>query len=179
MRSLRGDVLARRFILASVVALVTPLTPLAIRGSASAAATIPICSHLVVATTPQEGAGGTGASSILFANSGKRCEIKGYPHVALFSEAGSKLKSYNWHQKSYIFAEPKPEVVVLSHNEVASVGLSWSDNPVDNEGCPRAAWLDVSLPNGTDVGGPDFRGAPCGGGLFVTPFELGPYPRNP
>jgi hypothetical protein len=138
----------------------------------------PACSRLVVGATSTGGAGGTGETTLLIANSGPPCEIEGYPRIELFSASGSLMKTTNTHSESYIFAEPAPRTVVLAQGAVASVGVSWSDNPVNNERCARAAWMEVSLPNGATIGSPNFRGAPCGGYLWVTPFEAGPLPAN-
>jgi hypothetical protein len=175
----------RRFLLGSTVAMalvVSAFAPLWDLPGVAGASPLAPCTHLVVATTTMGGAGGTGEVTLLFANAGARCEVRGYPHVSLFNSSGLMTKSSNQHKSSYIFAEPRPAAVVLSRDEVASVGLSWSDNPVNDQSfsksCPRAAWLDVTLPSGADVGEPTFRGAPCGGSLFVTPFELGPVPEQ-
>lgn len=139
---------------------------------------IPLCSRLVVATGASQGAGGTGTLVILVANAGQRCELKGYPKVEFFSARGVAIDTRDLHQNSAFYAEPKPRTVVLATNGVASVGLSWGDNPVDNQTCKPAAWSNITLPLGAHAPSysPAVLASPCGGYLIVTPLEAGPVP---
>jgi hypothetical protein len=147
-------------------------------GVSAASPSIPLCSHLVIAAGTTEGGLGTGTVVILIANSGKRCQIEGYPRVQLFDDHGALMNTISLHKSSSFFAEPKPHRIVLSHNGVASVGLSWNDNPVGNQTCPRAAWANITLPEGImiEANSPDVSATPCGGALYATSIEAGPVP---
>jgi hypothetical protein len=144
----------------------------------AASPSVPLCSHLVIAAGTTEGGLGTGTVVILLANSGNRCEIEGYPRVQLFNDHGALMNTISLHESSSFFAEPKPRRIVLPHNGVSSVGLSWNDNPVGDQTCARAAWANITLPEGimNEANSPDVSATPCGGALYVTSIESGPVP---
>jgi hypothetical protein len=170
-----------RRLLIGVITAIT-LSPVLVATQADAASVvsppIPACSRLVVAAGTTEGGLGTGALVILFANAGKRCQIEGYPRVQLFNAHGATIDSINLHKSSMFYAEGRPRKIVLPHNGVASVGLSWDDNPVGHETCSRSAWATITLPDGAMIqaDSPSVSATPCGGNLFVTSIEAGPIP---
>jgi hypothetical protein len=104
--------------------------------------------------------------------------VEGYPRVEFFNVHGDAVDTKDLHVSSMFYAEPRPRIIVLAHNGVASVGLSWADNPVNHQTCPRAAWATVTLPNDmrTLSSSPGVWASPCGGYLMVTPIEAGPVP---
>lgn len=70
----------------------------ALSGEAVAAtARIPSCTNLIVASTEVQGAGGTGTTSCLVANVGRRCNLKGYLRVVFFQQNGSTVDHHNIH----------------------------------------------------------------------------------
>lgn len=139
---------------------------------------VPSCTRLVVAAGTTEGGLGTGTLVLLLANAGPRCEVGGYPRVEFFSVHGVAVDTRDLHVSSMFYAEPRSRTVALAHNGVASVGVSWSDNPINHETCPRVAWATVTLPHGVGSlsGSPGVWASPCGGSLTVTPIEVGPVP---
>lgn len=159
--------------------LVAPLVTLSGVGAGAASSVVRPCSRLVVAAGSEEGAGGTGAVVLLLGNAGSKCVVEGYPRVEFVTAHGVVVDTRNLHRSSMIFAEPPVRPVVLVHGAVASVGVSWTDTPVNGEACPQVAWSDVSLSNGVGSfsGNPAVWAAPCGGWLMVTPIEFGPTPR--
>ena len=165
-------------------ALLTPvfaptLTASAAGSSSPAVRTsIPRCSNLVVAASTTEGAGGTGGLVLLFANVGSRCVVGGFPRIVFFNSQGNEIDTRDVHSSSMFYAEPKPRSITIGHDGVASVGLSWQDNPVNSQTCPRAAWATVTLSSGGRqiTGSPAVSASPCGGYVFVTPLEAGPKP---
>jgi hypothetical protein len=139
----------------------------------------PDCTHLVVAGGSFEGAAGTGSMVILVANAGKRCGLEGFPKVVFNNSHGAVVDGLNRHRSSMVYGMPQPRFITLPPGGVASIGVSWADNPVNNQKCPLAAFADVSLPSGIGrlSGSPGlFEVAPCGGTLYVTPLEAGAVP---
>jgi hypothetical protein len=170
----------RRLLISTIIAIA--LSPLVVATQEATASdtspSIPLCSRLVIAAGTTGGGLGTGSLVILLANAGKRCEIEGYPRVQLFNVHGALINTVNLHKSSMIYAEPRPRTIVLPHNGVASVGLSWGDNPVGNETCSRAAWATIMLPEGVVIqaNSPSVSATPCGHYLFVTSIQAGPVP---
>ena len=170
----------RRLLVSAIIAIALSPLVVATHGATASAVNPPIprCSRLVIAAGTTEGGLGTGSLVILLANAGKRCEIEGYPRVQLFNVHGSLINTVNLHKSSMFYAEPRPRNIVLPHNGVASVGLSWGDNPVGNETCSRASWATIMLPENVVIqaNSPSVSATPCGQDLFVTPIEAGPIP---
>jgi hypothetical protein len=74
--------------------------------------------------------------------------------------------------------------VTLSHEGSASIGISWSDNVVNNQPynttCPLTFSVSVVLLHGVGhlSGLLPVSVRPCGGGVEVTPIEAGAWPRT-
>ncbi|MDE3082239.1 MAG: DUF4232 domain-containing protein [Acidobacteriota bacterium] len=164
-------------LVAVVLVYATATVPSAAASASLTSRATPACSHLVLAAGQATGTLGTGSLVILVANSGSRCEVAGYPRVVFFNARGVAVDAINLHYGGP-FAMDRPRVVVLAHNGVASIGLSWASSPSAHETCPVASWADVTLPDGIGSleGGPAVNAAPCGGFLRVTPLEAGPTP---
>lgn len=138
---------------------------------------------MVLASSTQ-GFAGTGVMVIDIANRGVSCRIGGYPQVKFFNARGVAVDRHNIHLSSMIFAEPKSMTVTLGHDGAASIGVSWSDNPVNYQGynttCPSTVSMSVVLVHGVGhLSGllQVVSARPCGGSVEVTPIETGAWPR--
>ena len=69
-------------------------------------------------------------------------------------------------------------LVTLAPGGIATFGVSFGDNPVNNESCPKVVKADVQLVSGIGRFEAVFSLAisPCSG-LSVTPIESGAWPR--
>lgn len=146
----------------------------------------PPCANaqLMVLASNIEGALGTGAMAIGIANRGASCRIGGFPHVNFFNAKYVAVDVRDIHVSSMLFAEPRSATVTLKHDASASIGVSWSDNTVNNESynstCPRTVSMSVVLSHGVGHLSDELQvvsARPCGGSVEVTPIEAGAWPR--
>jgi uncharacterized protein DUF4232 len=143
-----------------------------------ALASSPSCAHLVVAATSVEGADGVGSVAILLVNVGGRCVVEGYPTVQFFEPRFTHLIGRDLHRATMVYASPPPTRVTLGHGMVASIGVSWSNDPQRHQICSRTQWLNVVLPVKSRLNfQPSLNAVPCGNDVWVTPVELGTQPR--
>jgi hypothetical protein len=135
------------------------------------------CSDLIVGAGSPAAAAGSAWMEVLLVNNGTRCEITGYPRMQFFDAKGNLIDRINLHSGAGEYSTPTPKRVILGHWSVASFGVTWNDNPVGSQHCPTTAWATISLPGEaqTSVGA---NVAPCGGGVVVTPIELGAVPAK-
>jgi hypothetical protein len=138
----------------------------------------------MVLASDTDGLAGTGLLVIGIANTGASCRLGGYPEVEFFNAKGVAVDHRDFHDSSMAFAEPRSVTMTLRHEGSASIGVSWSDNPVTltnghTTTCPRTGSLTVTLVHGVgQLSGLLYVSAsPCGGGLDVTPIEDGAWPR--
>ena len=154
--------------------------------SASAASSIRPCAtdQLSVLLSNTQGFAGTGVMAIDIANRGVTCRIGGYPQVSFITGKGVVVDRHDIHASSQYFAEPRSETVTLSHEGAASIGISWSDNTVNNQPynatCPQTVSVSVVLSHGVGhlSGLLPVSVRPCGGWVEVTPIEAGSWPRT-
>jgi hypothetical protein len=139
----------------------------------------------MVLASDTDGFGGTGLMAIGIANIGASCRIGGYPQIEFFNSKGVVIDRRDFHDSSMAFAEPRSVTVTLRHEGSASIGVSWSDNPVTllngrTTTCPRTASATVVLQRGVGhLSGLLFVStSPCGGAVDVTPIESGAWPRS-
>jgi hypothetical protein len=150
----------------------------AVASASRAVAPPPSCTHLVVATSTVEGADGAGYATVLFVNTGATCELEGYPTVKFFVTKASHLIGHDIHHASMVFAEPSPHRVILARGVVASVGVTWQDDPQPHQSCSTASWINVVLPGpNRENYQPSINAKPCGSNVWVTNFESGARPR--
>jgi hypothetical protein len=123
-------------------------------------------------------AAGNGAMAFDVVNSGTRCRIEGYPTVQFLDAKGRAVFGRDLHTSSMIFAEPKESLITLAPRSSATFGVSFGDNPVNNESCPKVVKAVVQLVSGTGRFSGEFPLdlTPCNG-LIVTPLESGAWPR--
>jgi hypothetical protein len=151
--------------------------PVFTRGAGAGAIT-PSCTRLVVGTSTVEGTDGSGYLTILFANAGATCQLEGFPSVHFFEPNITHLVGHDVHRSSMVFASPGPRRIVLTRGKVASVGVTWNDDPKAGQGCPSTQWLNVVLPGpNRENYQPSLNAKPCGTALWVTPFESGAQPE--
>jgi hypothetical protein len=125
------------------------------------------------------GAAGNGSMAFDLVNRGARCRIGGYPTVKFQNGSGIAVDWHDIHRSSMLFAEPKAVTVTLTHGSVATFGVSWADNPVNNQTCLVTANALVELSHGVGNfwGLVPINPEPCGRTLWVTPIEPGAWPR--
>jgi hypothetical protein len=165
-------------VLSSGAALSFIVIPPVRAGATSSTADIPSCNHLVVASTPVEGADGAGYMTILFVNLGSRCVLTGYPSVQFFEPRATHLIGHDVHLASMVFAEPAPSRVALANGMVASIGVTWQDDPKRNQSCRSTQWANVVLPSKDRQNfQPSVNAKPCGSDVWVTPFETRAQPK--
>jgi hypothetical protein len=132
-----------------------------------------------------DGVAGNGFMAIGIANTGATCRIGGYPLVEFFNLKSVAINRRDYHDSSMVFAEPRSVTVTLRHGGSASVGVSWSDNPVTllnghTVTCPATGSLTIELLNGVgNLSGLLYETSvrPCGSAVDVTPVEAGAWPR--
>ena len=173
-----------RFILATgLLAVVVPV--IGATGS-SAAREVQSCSSefVEVLASGWFGAAGTGAMTFDIINRGATFRISGYPTVSFENASAIAVDHRDVHESSMLFAEPRATVVTLARGGVATFGVSWSDNPVNNEPynttCPETARAVIGLLHGVGslFGDVPINPRPCFGDLLVTPIEPGSWPRQ-
>ena len=127
------------------------------------------------------GAAGSGGMVFDVVNRGARCRIGGIPNVTFLDASAMAVDNRNVHRSSMLFAEPKVALLTLARGGVATFGVSWADNPISNQTCPRTARAVVVLSQGVGSlwGEVPIDPEPCGRTLFVTPLESGTWPRLP
>lgn len=172
--------------LLATVGLFIMILPAISASSSSAASLPPPCAgdQLMVLASDTQGFAGTGVMVIDIANRGVSCRIGGYPQVNFYNAKGVAVDRHNIHVSSMIFAEPRSVTVTLGHDGSASIGVSWSDNTVNNlpynTTCPSTVSVSVVLLHGVGhLSGllPVVSARPCGGSVEVTPIEAGAWPR--
>jgi len=123
------------------------------------------------------GGDGAGYVTVLFVNAGGRCSMRGFPTVQFYSTRVAHLVGHDVHRSSMIFREPVARRVTLAHDCVASVGVSWQNDPTPHQSCPRTEWANVVVPDGRHSNfQPSISARPCGNAIWITPFEAGPQP---
>ena len=162
-----------------MIATVPALAP-ATAGSASSVRT-PSCvsDQLEVFDSMGYGDAGNGAMVFDIANAGAMCHLEGYPNVKFLNAKQRPVDDRDYHQSSMQFAEPKKSLVTLASGGVATFGVSFGDNPVNNDACPRVVHAVVQLGSGAGQFWGEFpiQLAPCGNYLLITPVEKGGWPR--
>ena len=130
------------------------------------------------------GTAGAGAKTFDIVNRGPSCRIAGYPEVTFQNASAVAVDHRDVHQLSMLFAEPRVVTVTLARGGVATFGVSWNDNtvnnlPYNNQTCPKTSSALVVLRQGVGSlwGQVPIDPRPCGGGLLVTPIERGTWPR--
>jgi hypothetical protein len=119
------------------------------------------------------------------ANRGATCRIGGYPQVTFYNAKSVAVDHHDIYEKSMAFTEPRSVTVTLAHGAAASIGVTWSDNVVNNQPynttCPTTVTVLVNLRKGVghlwgllEV----VSARPCGGSVSVTPIESGAWPRS-
>lgn len=137
---------------------------------------------MVLASSTQ-GAAGTGFVTIDIANRGATCRLGGRPHVFFYNAKGVAIDRRDLYVSSMLFAEPRSVTVTLAHDGSASLGVSWSDNTVNNQPynttCPITTSIYITQRGGVGhlLGLLPLVSRPCGGALEVTPIEPGSVPR--
>ncbi len=152
----------------------------------SAARLPPPCvqNQLVILASGTQGFAGTGAMAFVIANRGASCRIGGYAQVKFFNAKGVAVDHRDVHESSMVFAEPRSVTVILAHGGAASLGVSWSDNTVNNlplnRTCPMTVSVSVVLLHGVGhlSGLLQSSTRPCNGWLDATPIEPGAWPRQ-
>jgi hypothetical protein len=159
--------------------------PAFVGSPSSAVSPLPPCTsnQLTVLASGWIGAAGTGAMAFDIANRGPSCRIGGYPEVTFLNASAVTVDRHDVHKSSMLFAEPRALTVTLARGGVATFGVSWGDNPVNNQPynqtCPRTSSAVVVLRQGVGNlwGQVPINSRPCGGWLLVTPIEPGAWPR--
>jgi len=125
------------------------------------------------------GAAGNGAMAFDIVNRGALCRIGGFPTVQFLNGFGIAVDNHDIHRASMLFAEPKVMTLTMRHGSVLTFGVSWADNPVNNQTCKVTANTRVSLGDGVGhlPGEVPINPEPCGGNLWVTPIESGAWPQ--
>jgi hypothetical protein len=167
----------KKIAISVVVGCVLALAPLLASAASTALSSVPTCTHLAVAATTVEGADGVGSTTIILVNVGGRCDLFGYPVVQFFEPKFSHLVGHDLHRSTMVFASPTPKRVALAHDGVASVGVSWSDDPQPHQICSRTQWANVVMPSSGQLNfQPSLNAVPCGTDVWVTPIEAGARP---
>jgi hypothetical protein len=102
----------------------------------------------------------------------------GYPNVEFVNAKGRSVFAHDLHTSSMLFVEPKESLVTLAPRGIATFGVSFGDNPVNNETCPKVVKVVIQLVSGIGRFSAEFPLAltVCNG-LFVTSIESGAWPR--
>ena len=171
--------------LLTVAGLFLMILPTVSATSSAATSLSPPCAsdQLMVLASDTEGFVGNGAMVIGIGNIGASCRIGGYPQVEFFNSKGVAVDRRDLHDSSMAFAEPRSVTVTLGRDDSASIGVSWSGNPVQLHGhsttCPGTVSVTVVLLHGVGhLSGLLYVSAsPCGGVVGVTPIEAGAWPH--
>jgi len=136
--------------------------------------------ELAIAPGSGNGAAGTAFSPIIFTNdSTNTCWLKGYPDVTL-SNSPKDVDSNAAHVKTGVYANPKPRLIILRPSQVASIGISYTDQQIGSDVCRKFKTVNVAW-RADDllwkVHLPDMN-YPCGSGFAVTAFEKGALPEQ-
>lgn len=171
--------------LLAITGLFSVMLPAVSGSTASAAPEPPPCAsdQLMVLASDTQGIAGTGEVVVGIANIGASCRMSGYPEVELFNSKHGAVDRHDFHGSSMAFTEPKSVMVTLGYKGSASIGISWSDEPVTLHGrtttCPSTVSMTVALVHGVGhlSGLLYISASPCGGGVDVTPIEAGAWPQ--
>jgi hypothetical protein len=150
--------------------------------ASASSARIPPCvsDQLGVLDSQSLAAAGNGAMVFDIANTGAKCNLEGYPSVEFLDAKQRAVDDHDIHGDSSMqFAAGKKSIVTLAAGGIATFGVSFSDNSVNNDACPKVALAVVQLRGGMGQfwGGFPIQLAPCGNYLLVTPIEKGAWPR--
>jgi hypothetical protein len=175
------------------VALIAPLIaglalPVFSSAQSSASSTVSECSYGQLEIASTSGTGGLAGHigiPFLIANTGnKACTIEGFPALTFYSR-GTKLKTTVRHGRSEIYAEPKPTLVTIGPDGVATFALSYTDgyNPGRNSAACNVNAVQVVLPtiNPEHEGyGASLSFDICQSNheVSITPIQLGPTPKH-
>jgi hypothetical protein len=168
--------------------LIAELTlPLLSSAPTSASSALRECSYgqleVGIASGPG-GAAGTESSQFLIANTGKQtCTLKGYPTLSFYASRDRRIRTTVKHVRTQIYAEPKPLLVAIGRDGVASFGLSYTDGyPVAKHAVAcKVVFVLVSLPTinvehqrfEASLG---FNMCQSNHEVSTTPIEAGPEP---
>jgi len=176
-----------RFVLVLLAAgLMLSCVPILTTSASATTAPIPGCTsnQLEVLASDWFGAAGAGAMAFDIVNRGPSCRIGGYPEVTFQNASAVAVDHHDVHESSMLFAEPRVVTVTLARGGVATFGVSWNDNtvnnlPYNNQTCPRTSSALVVLRQGVGSlwGQVPIDPRPCGDWLLVTPIEHGTWPR--
>lgn len=178
-------------LLASLVLLLAGLNPgsFGVAASLASAATpkfVPTTGNgcqaeeLAVAPGSGNGAAGTAFMPIIFTNySTNTCWLEGYPEVTL-SNSAKDVDTNAVHMKTGVYANPKPRLVVLRPSQVASIGISYTDEQIGSDVCREfktvnIAWRADDLLWKVHLASMNY---PCGDRFAVTAFEKGALPAQ-
>lgn len=134
---------------------------------------------------------GTGGSAgnigvpFLIANTGKKaCTIEGFPTLDFYSN-GKHVKTTVQHKRSEIYAEPKPTLVTIGPDSVATFALTYTDGyaVAHNTAACNVNSIQISLPTinpDHERYGASFSFNVCQSNhdVSTTPIELGPIPEH-
>jgi hypothetical protein len=136
--------------------------------------------ELAIAVGSGNGAAGTAFLPVIFTNySTNTCWLKGYPSVS-FSNSAFDVDNNAVHVRSGVYANPKPQLIVLRPSQVASIGISYTDISVRASVCHTFRTVNVSWRADNllwKIHIPHMN-YPCGNRFAVTPFEKGALPEN-
>lgn len=142
--------------------------------------------QLSIAAGSGNGAAGTAFQTIIVVNdSMKTCWLSGYPTITL-STGASKIDRDEVHERTGVYANPKPRLVILGPSQVASVGISYNDVGYTNVAgveaiCRTYRTINVKWRTGGNLLWTvhlSQMSYPCGGWFAVTPFEVGALPKT-
>jgi hypothetical protein len=178
----------RRVVLGSALLIAAFSLPVFSSASSSASSTVGECSagQLEIAITSGTGglAGHIGIPFLIANTGNKACTIRGYPTLTFFS-SGKQVKTTVQHGRSGIYTEPKPTLVTIGRDGVATFALSYTDGyPVaHNTAACNVNAVQVSLPtiNPKHEGyGASLSFDMCQSNheVSTTPIESGPTPGN-
>jgi hypothetical protein len=154
----------------------------------SASTTVSECSYGQLEIAITSGTGGLAGHigiPFLIANTGnKSCTVEGYPTLAFYSQ-GKHVNATVQHATSEIYAEPKPALVTIGPDGVATFAISYTDayNPGRNTAACHVNAVRVSLPTinpeheeyGASL---NFDICQSNRKVRTTPIELGPTPKH-
>lgn len=148
--------------------------------SASRSLSTPRCltSALEARVTGDEGAAGTDFVSIALTNTGdSRCQVRGYPSLALRDANHRSLDSHVTEGGPRPPADPGPSAITVAPGASASFTLTYSSVPSGSaESCPTAHYLRITPPEEFAVIELASEFSPCqNGALRVTAFVAGTH----
>jgi hypothetical protein len=154
----------------------------------SASSTVSECSYGQLEIAIPDGTGGLAGNigrPFLIANTGnKACTIKGYPTLTFYSR-GKQVKTTVQHGRSGVYTEPKPTLVTIGRDGVATFAVAYTDSyhVAGNTAACKVTGIQVSLPtiNPKHAGyyaSLSFDICQSNHEVSTTPIESGPTPGN-